>query len=83
MHRVGWSISAVQTGELIPGLSHQSVAGEGAESPEGRVIVLVFLGVCALIALHQLLPALRRFFKVTVEGTGRKEETGSAPGDQG
>jgi len=50
---------------------------------EGRIIVLLFFGVCALIALHQLFPALKRLFKTPEGMASRTEEAKKGPGDRG
>jgi len=59
---MGWPLY-LQT--VVPGISHPQGTGNVSASSEGRIIVLLFLGICALIAVLQLVPALRSIFKIS------------------
>jgi hypothetical protein len=72
-----WSHAALLAEESVSGL----MVGSGSADFEGRVIALVFVGVCTLIALCQLIPALRRLFTVSVDSAGIKKETKKASGN--
>ena len=58
---------------VVPGFSQSQGAVATSATGEGRIIVLVFLGVCALIAVHQLVPALKKLFKVAGETAAEKK----------
>jgi len=78
---MNWSHAALLAEESVPGLPHPVMVGSGSADFEGKVIALVFVGVCTLIALCQLIPALRKLFTVSVDSAGIKKETKKAPGN--
>ncbi len=58
------------------------MAGSETGNTEGKVIVLIFLGVCSLIALSQLFPAIKKLFHAPVAMETRKEEADNTPDGQ-
>ena len=62
---------------VVPRISHPQGAGNVPAASEGRVIVLLFLGVCAMIAVFQLVPALRSIFKISNETEEKSAKTGN------